>query len=321
MSVIEQRRAPLGSSTIAAMCAVVIGLHPCPARAEAPDTEARAHARQLADEAADAYAAGKYEHAHELLGRAFAYVPAPTISLLDARALVRLGRWLDAKSAYERSASTTLPENAPASFRKAVNDARSELAALEPRIPTLRIVLPNLEPGDMPQISVDGQLTPLEVLAEPLRLDPKAHRVRLRLSNGKELEEHVMLSENERRTLTFRVPPVNASRTTESRRRWGWISVGLGGAGLATGVITGAIAMGVHSRAEDECPARHCAPGSSGADALDTFRTYRAISTVGYVAGVAGVGLGAVLLITSPRSSTRVGIAPSFNGLRVVGEM
>lgn len=88
-----------------------------------------------------------------------------------------------------------------------------------------------------------------------------------------------------------------------------------------TGAIAGAVAMHAHSQAEDECPERRCLEGSSGADALERFRTYRDVSTIGYVAGVAGLGLGAVLLVTSSHAKTRIGIAPTWNGVHLVGAL
>jgi hypothetical protein len=306
----------------ALFAALAVPCYPSTARAQAPTPEARAHARALADEAANSYAAGQYEHAHQLLGSAFAFVPAPTISLLDARALVQLGRWVEAREAYLRTIASQAPKDAGGLFEKAIADARVELGALEPRIPSLKIKLVGAELGPPPRISIDGQFVPLERASQPLLLDPKWHWVRVQMQGKKAADEQVSLSEGEQRTLTLELAKPEAPvPKADPQRTWGFISLGAGGIGVVTGAIAGAVAMHAHSQAEDECPERRCLEGSSGADALERFRTYRDVSTIGYVAGVAGLGLGAVLLVTSSHAKTRIGIAPTWNGVHLVGAL
>jgi tetratricopeptide (TPR) repeat protein len=99
-----------------------------------PATEARELARGLADEGANAYAAGDYERALTLFEEAYRLVPAPTVALFEARTLAKLGRSRDARAAYSRLIQTELGDDAPKAFRDAVQTGRSELDALEQRL-------------------------------------------------------------------------------------------------------------------------------------------------------------------------------------------
>jgi hypothetical protein len=99
-----------------------------------PSTEARELARGLADEGANAYAAGDYERALTLFQEAYRLVPAPTVALFEARTLVKLGRLREARVAYSRLVETELGDDAPQAFRDAVQTGRSELDALDQRL-------------------------------------------------------------------------------------------------------------------------------------------------------------------------------------------
>src|SRR5687767_9624957 len=127
--------------------------------AEGATDATRRDAKDLADAGADAYARGNFAHAHELFVQAYALVPAPTIALFEARALVHMKRWVEARAAYERAASTVLAANAPAAFRHAVRDARAELVALDRRIPRYRVVVNEKSLRAVHhRVFVDGQL-------------------------------------------------------------------------------------------------------------------------------------------------------------------
>ena len=76
------------------------------------DATARDLARSLADQGANAYAQEDYAHAQVLFARAYGLVPAPTIALLEARALVKLGRWIEATRTYRRASEAQLPAEA-----------------------------------------------------------------------------------------------------------------------------------------------------------------------------------------------------------------
>lgn len=116
----------------------------------------KAAARRLAQDAIVAYRAERYEEALDKAQRAQALYDAPVHLLYMARALVKLGRLVEAAETYRTLGRLQLPANAPAPFREAIETAPVELAAFEAKIPLLRIeVSPAGAPGL--ELWLDGQ--------------------------------------------------------------------------------------------------------------------------------------------------------------------
>jgi hypothetical protein len=100
----------------------------------------------------------------------------------------------------------------------------------------------------------------------------------------------------------------------------------VGGAGLAVGVVTGVMALGVRSDLSDSCPDGTCHPQSEDEEArmeddLSEYHTLGTISGIGFGVGLAGAVTGAVLLFVVPNSATSTSnvtpvIGPGFVGIR-----
>ena len=157
------------------------------ALAQAPgavDDATRNAARELAHRGTDAFERGDYAAAQDLFRRSYALVPAPTLSLREARALEKLGRWVEAAEAYVRTTRTPLDSSSPAPFRTAVHAAQNELAALRPRIPLLTIAIAGpaaAEPGV--RVELDGKALPGALLGVEIPVDPGVHRIEARSSS------------------------------------------------------------------------------------------------------------------------------------------
>ncbi len=247
--------------------ACTVAVTPSVHAADPAPNDPKTAARALADQGADAYAQGDFARAHELFVRAYALVPAPTVALFEARSLVQMGRFVDAREAYVRASSAPLPDDAPAPFRQAVTDATVELAALDRRTEAV------------PPIA-----------AEPREREPGAP-----LSGG-------------------------ADRTRSPLRTLGFVSFGVGAAGLALGISTGLVAVGAHRDAERRCPDRLCVRGSAGAESLERFERYRTISTVGYAIGAAGAVAGTILILRSPEDAEpRLAVTASVGRVTLEG--
>jgi choline-glycine betaine transporter len=82
--------------------------------------------------------------------------------------------------------------------------------------------------------------------------------------------------------------------------------LGIGGAGIATGAVTGFMALGVRSDLDKECENRTCKPilesdvGRYQKD-IDRYRLLGTISGVSLAAGVAAAATGGVLLLLGGR--------------------
>lgn len=108
---------------------------PSIARAQGVDAD-HITARAVAFEANAALENKDYAAAAERFARADALVHAPTLLLGLARADVGLGKLVAAREVYERIVREGVSPQASAVFTRAVEDAKRELAALEPHLPS-----------------------------------------------------------------------------------------------------------------------------------------------------------------------------------------
>jgi hypothetical protein len=304
---------------IAAFCAAhavalacAAGSAPWVQAAEAPTDPTRQQAKVLADAGADAYARGNFAQAHELFVKAYALVPAPTIALFEARSLVRMDRWVEARAAYERASSAAVGSDAPEAFRHAVSDARTELVALDRRIPRYQVVDDGSASAAHGRVFVDGQLLPRSSIGASVLADPGVHE--LRLGDAQDASRRVRFELREGETKIVRI---DASSSPDPMRTWGFVSLGVGAAGLVVGVSAGLVALDAHRDAERSCPNEACLHGSSGAAALERFEDYRTVSTVGYALGAVGVATGTALVLGSDASKPRVAVTSSFRHVSV----
>jgi hypothetical protein len=291
----------LVASVGAALLVALSASSPLWAAPTEPTDAERKEAKALANEGLALFGKGDYTGAVERLGRAEALVPLPTITLQRARALERLGRWVEAKGAFGIVVATDLPKTAPPVHKKAVADARKELSELEPRVPRLTVILqPAMRPDDT--ITIDGRLVtdPQEPYFE---LDPGEHVVDVARTDGGHARSTVTLAASEKRTieLSFATPapkappPPSPSPGMPMLEIAGWIGVGVGGAALVVATATGVPAIGLAGDLEARCPNDRCP--ASAYDDLSEYDALRWTAGVTLIAGVllAGAGSAAVL--------------------------
>lgn len=267
------------------------------------DQAVRDSARTMAREALALMHQERWGEAHSLLTRAYALVPAPTVALLDGKALERLGRLVEAAERFESAARTPLSDDSPPAFREAAAEARSELSRVEERIPTLTVVLRG-SPADLEAAAVTLDNEPVErgTVGEPRPVDPGEHVVTVTLEGELVVEDHVLVKEKEAKQVVLgmgsaRKSPVQAPEEPKGLSpAWGFGTLGAGVAGLAVGIGAGSVMMRAKSKLDDAC-SPHCP--RSVADDLSRFRTSRTVSAVGYVVGAVGVGAGVTLLLVS----------------------
>jgi hypothetical protein len=79
----------------------------------------------------------------------------------------------------------------------------------------------------------------------------------------------------------------------------GIVTLGVGGAGLILGAITGGIAIGDHGDIANACPdAKNCPSSVQGK--IDSYNTMGALSTVGFIAGGVLAVAGIVMWVLAP---------------------
>jgi hypothetical protein len=269
------------------------------------DPGTRLAARDLARQGAELLAEGRFDEALPKLKRARELVPAPTIRVLEAVALARLGRLVEAAEAYEAVRRTKLTLKSPTAFRDAVKTADDDLAKLRPRIPRLVVQVRGASPESV-TVEVDGYELPRAMLDMPRPIDPGAHDVVVWGPNGYHESRQVTLKEGEEQQTLFQVPaaapPDRVEPESDVQRTIGWVTLGVGAAGLAVGAGAGLLMLEKKSELDEVCASDGSCPAPFESD-YDTFRAARTASWIGYGVGFAGLGVGAILLLTAPDSS------------------
>lgn len=315
-----------------------------PARAAEESEADRAAARSLAADAKESFDKGDYATALDLYRRASELMPAPTLTVRQARCLVRLDRLIEAREMYVRTLRMPLDAKAPPPFRAALREAEAELTVLEKEIPRLRVALARR--GDDVRIFIDDKPLPPALIGADAPVDPGEHTLKGTIDGVAVIPRHVIIAKTQRIAVdltTDEQPPVKpvaappvettppsetAAIGSESRsdeggippRTWAWVAFGVGTVGLGVGITSGLVATNEKSSLDEQCPNGRCPP--SAESDLDSFRTMRTISTVGYIAGGVGIATGVVLLLVTPAKRTaaaRVEPHPWLGGAGVRG--
>jgi hypothetical protein len=319
-----------------AACGVVLGLSTATAFAEPTKAEptvdgaTRATARQLGYEGIQDYQREDYRAATDKLERAYKMLKAPSLALWSARALEKSGKFVEAAERYLEA--TRLPDDPggePSVQQKSREEAAQDREALLPRIPTLLIEVEGATPDDI-VITIAGEDVPNTVVGSSRPTNPGDAVVEGRLGQ-QTVKLRVALMEGERKsiTLTFQANPAAPAATAAaanapeadkgSRGSWqrpvGWVGIGLGGAGIVLGAITGGIAVG--SQLED-CPGGVCDPTVPQGD-ISSYNTLLDVSTVGFIAGGVLAAAGVTLLVTAPKGKPGAASIQPFVGLTGAG--
>ncbi|MFZ5894539.1 MAG: tetratricopeptide repeat protein [Myxococcota bacterium] len=307
----------------------LLALH-APAHAlEEVDSETRSIARELALQGAEAYEKHDYHTALDRFQRASTLFRAPSITVMLARSLAQLGRFLEALDRYEETQRLPLPPDAPEAFQLAVDDARSEARALRARIPRLEVRTSGGTPAPGLRVTLDGRPVAEALLNVERPIDPGSHVLAATAPGMSPFQQDFSLNEGERRVISLPLlsPALNRTTTpvsqdttpnarhTGSGRAWGYALAGVGVAGLGFGAITGAVALSRKSDLDEVC--RPGCPASS-ADDISSFRLNRTLSYAGFGLGALALGIGGyVLLTSSPSHPVTARITPG--GVQVGG--
>jgi hypothetical protein len=325
--------------TLAVACVSALLASPTAARAQA-DSD-RATARGLGQDGQKALDAKDFKTAEDDFRRADSLVHAPTLMLGLARALAGEGKYLEAQESYRRIIREGLPPQAPDAFVHALDDAKKEVDAVAAHIGGLTIKVNPSDGSSPPDLKVtldDGAVSAASIGVKRY-VDPGSHVIRATATGWKTFEMKVTVPDGGtidlpvalEKDTTAPVAPVaapapapsptpaptgdasqNQAPSSGGVSPWPWVAFGVGGAGLAVGIITGGIAAGKHGSLASGCPGGVCPP--SQYDNLDSYHTMSLVSTVGFV--VAGVGAAAgVTLLLLPKSDAAP--PPAAAGLHV----
>jgi hypothetical protein len=237
----------------------------------------------------------------------------------------------------------------PACTAFIVKDCTAWLEAVERSLPTLVFSAKDRAGRDLldVRVTVDGQLLVSTLDGEAVPVDPGPHTFRFERADGTSATQQVLVKEGDKnvgvtallsradapapddaaRTSPGQLPPPASSdeaaaprpQESHTRRTIGLLVGGVGLAGLATGTVTGLLAMSSWSTAQGECP--HYTGCSQQAMHDQTQASGLAkVSTVAFIAGGALTAVGAVVVLTAPAGDTgRVGFSLSPAALVATG--
>jgi hypothetical protein len=271
----------------------------------------------------------RFKRAIRIFDEAKAPVP-PTLLLGFARGAAGNGHVIAAQEAYNRIIRTGTPPGAPQVFVDAVNDAKKEIDAVGARVAKVRISVTGC---DNPKVTLDDAPMSSAALGVSRPVDPGSHVVKataegckpgeasFTVSEGKESEATVTLTKDESTPPPNNPPPNNPPPNNpppnnpppsnppppasgmSGLKIGGFIALGVGGAGLILGAVTGLLATGKASTLKDTCQKSGnnwvCANDQS--DAIASYKTSATLSTVGFIVGGVGVAAGLVMILVAPK--------------------
>lgn len=286
----------------------------------------RATARNLAAEGYTALKTQDYATAEDRFRRADALVHAPTLVVDHARALIGLGRIVEAQERLELVAREGVSDNAPWVWKKAYQDAEQLVNEVKPKVAWLTI---NVTGPAEPRVMVDERQVPVAALGVRRAVDPGPRRISASASGYVAQEIAVTMPEGGERAVTLDLamdpgvaavpapiekpapPPPTPAPEKKSSNALAYAALGLGGAGLVVGTVMGVLSLGKRSelmeRCENSTVCRFDPDGPSRAadfQLADDYRRYGTISGISLGVGLASTGAGVWMLIANRRSET-----------------
>ena len=185
--------------------------------------------------------------------------------------------------------------------------AQRRLAALEPRVPRLTMVLPRSAPRSTHV--KEGNIEYDEAsFGVALPLDPGMHHLTIVCAGHADRTLDVALEPGE--TAEVRItpgavlptvdenPPSPKART-EGHRTLGYVLAGVGATGLLVGAVSGVLVLHQKSIYDDNCDMRREICNQTGKDAEAAGRALSVVSVAGFATGIAATVAGSYFILTS----------------------
>ncbi len=277
----------------------------------AEEDRIRQEAGALANRGYELFKQGDYNEAISLFEQAERLSHSPVILSYIAQSYEQLGKLLEAQRTYDAIVEEPLREDASPDFVRAQRRAREQAPLLRRRLPRLRLRLTGIDAGAA-EIQLDGKPLTAEALEAPVAVNPGNRTVIVRAPGQPPVVRGFVAAER----TTAEVDIVFASRPPpppppEPRTEWigPTVAFGVGFAGLAVGVTTGALYFARSADLRDRCPNDVCIPELE--PERDGINTLGIVSLVGLGVAAAGAATGLTLVLTSSdTSTTQVSLGP-----------
>lgn len=288
------------------------------------DTAAERDARTLFAQGNQHAQDGDYAGALTRFQAAYAKYPNVKILLNIGTMMQQLGRNAEAVNAYD--AYQRDPSADPGRRR----EVEKLLASLDTQVAKLNVVVDDPEAT----VLVDGNAVAMQDGKVVMRIMPGSHTITAKRRDGKPTVTDIVAVAGKETNVSMHVArpdrPVDPAPTVvdaaesapNGRRTAGFVSGGIGLAGLAAGGITGIVSLLDHGAVRSACPSRR----GCSQDIVDQAargESLSMVSTVAFAVGVVGAGAGIYLVLSSKAAETapRVGfvVAPGGGGIGLRG--
>ncbi len=303
---------------------LVLSLSLVATSAHAGDSKAALEAFRAAQ---SRYEAKDYPGALESAKKALELSGSPNARLYVGRSLRELGRLAEAHFELERTLREARDLAEKDDKYAATRDAAAaEVALLDQKVGKVIVALVDAPAGT--RVTLNG--TPLDPsrLGKPVAVVPGDLLIRAQPDGGVVTEKSVEMKAGETQTVTMVLethgstesdapPPVVESQSDAptdqpkggTLRTIGFVTAGVGVAGIAVFAIAGSMSSSKFKQVEDDCGGKRCTDPKYG-DTIDSGKRLETIANVGLVVG--GVGLlagGAIILFGGPKSTEKTGSA------------
>ena len=322
-------RVPVGASVIA-LFASVFGMSSSAAAQEAQDVAA---ARALGQKGTLAAQTGRCDEAVDLLTRAKALMPVPTVLTPLGECQVKLGKLVDGSESLQAAVRADIDASSPKAYVKAQAHAKELLAAVLPRLAHLTIDV-KVPSGVSAKATDNGVAVSSVLFGIDRPVDPGKHTIEANAKGYLPKKASITLSEGQKERVPLELaidphPPAEAVPAdghpgvtdetghpkpagsgpgTESHGSGqliaGIVTTSAGGAMVGIGAILGGLALSKKSTLDDACDAaKHC-PATSASD-VSSMKTFANTSTALFVIGLSAAAAGTVVILTSPHDAPK----------------
>jgi len=209
--------------------------------------------------------------------------------------------------------------------------ANTEADKLKPSLSTVTLVIADREATSL-DVQRDGEAVNRALWGSPIPVDPGEHQFAAS-APGKATWSKTVVVPKGPASVTIDIPALEAAPTQaapaagaaahpptqetapaptagsgSSQTTWGWVAIGVGGAGIVVGSVFGVLASQDNQAADDECrpdDATRC--NQQGVDLAESAASKATLSTVAFGVGLAAATTGVVLLLTAPSNDTASG--------------
>jgi hypothetical protein len=307
------RRFARGVGIVAVTCATL-----APAgQARAQDSGDVAAARDLGKRGTIAAQAGHCDEAVDLLNRAKALVPLPTVLTPLGECQLKLGHLVEGTENLQASANAQLGSNPQPALIKARDHAKELLPTALPRLAHLTINV-HAPANAQPKLTDNGIVVSSVLVGVDHPVDPGKHTVEASAPGFLSQATSTSLGEGQAQTITLNLvvdpnarnlpppPPLQTPDEHPDKTQLiaGIITMSVGGAALIAAGGLGGAALAKERSLSTLCGSMKKCPNANASD-ISTMKAMANASTGLFAVGGAAAGVGLIVTLTAPSGKSQ----------------